>query len=74
VEAKFEGDISMAIQKVADDEKISLYCNERLAKGVIGGILLGNVAKIADRSILVIRPGKKARLYVPRNSNYFANV
>lgn len=44
-EAITEGDISRVIQKVADEEKISLIAMSARGKGVVEGILLGNVAK-----------------------------
>jgi nucleotide-binding universal stress UspA family protein len=45
VEAIMEGDISMMIQKVANEEKISLIAMGARGKGIVEGIFLGNVAK-----------------------------
>jgi nucleotide-binding universal stress UspA family protein len=40
-----EGEIARVIQKVADQEKISLIAMSARGKGVVEGIVLGNVAK-----------------------------
>jgi len=44
-EVVMEGDIARVIQKVADQEKISLIAMSARGKGVVEGIVLGNVAK-----------------------------
>jgi len=44
-EVIMEGDIARVIQKVADQEKISLIAMSARGKGVVEGIVLGNVAK-----------------------------
>jgi nucleotide-binding universal stress UspA family protein len=44
-EVVMEGEISRVIQKVADDERISLIAMGARGKGLVEGILLGNVAK-----------------------------
>jgi nucleotide-binding universal stress UspA family protein len=44
-EVVMEGDIARVIQKVADQEKISLIAMSAKGKGVVEGIVLGNVAK-----------------------------
>jgi len=59
VEAIMEGDISVVIQKVADEEKISLIAMGARGKGIVEGILLGNVAKnilrYGNTNILLMR-------------------
>jgi nucleotide-binding universal stress UspA family protein len=44
-EVVMEGEISRVIQKVADEENISLIAMGARGKGLVEGILLGNVAK-----------------------------
>ena len=44
-EVIMEGEIARVIQKVADQEKISLIAMSAKGKGVVEGIVLGNVAK-----------------------------
>ncbi len=44
-EVVMEGDIARVIQKVADQEKVSLIAMSARGKGVVEGIVLGNVAK-----------------------------
>ncbi len=44
-EVVMEGDIARVIQKVADQEKISMIAMSARGKGVVEGIVLGNVAK-----------------------------
>ena len=44
-EVIMEGEIARVIQKVADQEKISLIAMSARGKGVVEGIVLGNVAK-----------------------------
>ena len=58
-EAITEGDISEAIQKVADEEKISLIAMGARGKSIVEGIFLGNVAKnilrFGNTNILLLR-------------------
>jgi nucleotide-binding universal stress UspA family protein len=44
-EVIMEGEIARVIQKVADQEKVSLIAMSARGKGVVEGIVLGNVAK-----------------------------
>lgn len=44
-EVIMEGDIARVIQKVADQEKISLIAMSARGKGIVEGIFLGNVAR-----------------------------
>lgn len=57
-----EGDVSRGIQKIADEEKVSLIAMGARGKGVIEGIFLGNVAK------KVLRYGKENLLLMRYNT------
>jgi len=57
-----EGDVSRGIQKIADEEKVSLIAMGARGKGVIEGIFLGNVAK------KVLRYGRENLLLMRYNT------
>jgi nucleotide-binding universal stress UspA family protein len=57
-----QGDISSTIQKVADEEKISLIAMGARGKGVVEGIFMGNIAKN------VLLHGKKNLLLMRYNT------
>lgn len=58
-EQMFEGEISRKIQAVADEESVSLIALGARGKGLVEGVLLGNVAKnllrYGNTSILLMR-------------------